>query len=188
MIAGSVELLENFRQMSVACACRNDFAGSKERVLDVDIGNIGGEHFISLRRILTALDKVRKVERAGEVLSCKLLHQVEAAGCVVAVNTFFIFMQQGDIVMRSLCNHRLRPEKHLGAAVCRSIVFRDIEAEHTDIGRFEDVCHLFRMGKLLQVRIEIIVNSDFADRRADGGNADICLIELFLLPLLQNSS
>ena len=114
------------------------------------------------------------------MLSCKLLHQVEAAGRVVAVNTFFIFMQQGDIVMRSLCNHRLHPEKHLGAAVCRSIVFRDIEAEHTDIGRFEDVCHLFRMGKLLQVRIEIIVNSDFADRRADGGNADICLIELFL--------
>ena len=36
VIAGSVELLENFRQMSVACACRNDFAGSKERVLDVD--------------------------------------------------------------------------------------------------------------------------------------------------------
>ena len=36
------------------------------------------------------------------------------------------------------------------------------------------------MGKLLQVRIEIIVNSDFADRRADGGNADSCLIELFL--------
>ena len=164
--------------MTIAVAGRNN-AAAVFAILDVDIGDVAFQHIIRFERILGAFHKVGKVEHGLEIRRNDAVEKRFAASCDVAVNALFVLMQQNNIVLFGVGHHFGKLFHHF-VGFCVGFGFVHKETEHTDILGIQHFRDLDRALEFLKMRVKIVGDLDFSDRRTDGGHRNAVLFQLCL--------
>lgn len=158
-------LSDNARNLTDALTRRHNIA-VRQRILDVQIFDKGLQHFPACPCILTALDKVRRI--IDSLQFRERLMKLEASAGHIAINALFIFVAQIDSASLCRFDHRAHLIKYLAPEFLGRTAGRNIEGEHADILRTQNVGNIQRMAELVQMSRKVVLfNIDLADRRAD---------------------
>ena len=100
-----------------------------------------------------------------------LSHQIQAAFGNVAVNAFFVFVREDDVLRVGGVQHCAELVDHLLAVRGDVLALGRIKAEHAERVGAQDLRLLHGALERLQVLGKAFVHHDFAERGTDGGNA-----------------
>jgi hypothetical protein len=92
-------------------------------------------------------------------------------------------VQQDDVGLRSNLRKCPHPAQHLVTTGVGIVPVPDEEGEDPDVARTEEACDLGGVLHPLQVRLEVLIDEDLADRRADAGHGQPMLGEDLAGPL-----
>ena len=126
------------------------------------------------------LDEVRRVPRHPQVRRPDRLDDVEAALRDVAVDLLLVLVHEDDPGGLADVGERTHTAEHLVAVVLRVVTGSDEEREQPDVRRTKGFRHIGRVPSTLEVRLEVLVDEDLPDRRADAGDLETVPVQRLL--------
>ena len=136
-----------------------------DRVLDLDVLQVRPQHAESVGvRADPALHEVRGIPRQTQPLGPDRLHDVQATLRGVAVDVLFVLVQQDNVMAVGPIRKRRHAPYHLLPMPRSSVANRNEERKHPNVGRAQQICDMQRTIEATQVLVEVIADSDLADR------------------------
>ena len=139
------------------------------------IGYVGCEQLICIRIGLhAALHKIRRVKGGAHVGAVERF-----APCGgVAVNSLFVFMQQGQTASLRRVDEPVPPFQYLVGVIFRILPLGDKKAEHTNKFGLHHLSDLHDPLELVEVWAKFVANPDLADGGADGRQGESPCVHL----------
>jgi len=171
----AAEVLQNFGNAAITHAGGNNAAVCKKSILNVEVEDVLFQKRISFGRLYAALNEVCRVKGALE-LAAEGLDQFKAALGLIAVDALFIFVGKNHaLCIRSIQHHADLIDDLIAIGF---IALRRIkETKHADDRSAELGCMVHGALQIFQMRFEVILQRNLAERRADGGKRDSGILQ-----------
>ena len=126
---------------------------------------MGTQHGVPLgERPHSNLNEVGRIPSELQVGRRHRSHDVKTAARNVAVDIFLVLVRQDHVRTSGHLSQGAHAGEHLVTPTVRIGAFRNEEREDSDVRRFESLRDLHGVPHPLQVRWELIVDGDLADR------------------------